>query len=111
MVAEPGFGSAPVSHRVTVQFFAAFQLCLIPVHFERRIALEIKRLAIGLSKSRIKNELRSPARVAHALSLHQRHVVAYTMFRLACSETLQECRSAVLEAIKNCSIQFRRVRD
>ena len=79
--------------------------------FERGIALKIERFVISLSQSRIENEFGRAARVAHALGLSERHVVAHTVFGLASGETLQERGAAIFEAVENGTVQLGSVGD
>ena len=109
VIAEARFGGAPVGDRVAVGLVRVLELRLVPVLFERRIALEVERFVIGFAEPRVEDEFRSAARVANALRLIERHVVGNAVLRLAGGEALQERRAAVFQAVENGPVEFRRV--
>ena len=67
----------------------------------RRVALQVQRLAVGLAELRVEDELRRPTRVADALRLVERHVIAHAVLRLAGGEGLQEGGATILERIED----------
>ena len=111
MVAEARLGRAPVRDGVAVRLVGRLELRLVPVHVDRRIALDVERFLVGLAEPRVEHELRRAARVAHALRLRERHVIGHAVLRLTGREALQERRAAVLDAVEDRAIQLRRIRD
>ena len=84
-------------------------LGLVPVEIDRRIALDVERLLVGLALARVEDKLRHAARVAHALRLVQSHVVGHAVLRLAGGKRLQEHGAAILKTVENRAVEFGRV--
>src|SRR3974390_2198469 len=111
MIAKSCFGGAPVSDSEALDFIAGFLLRFIPIEFKRRIAFQVERLLIALTKPGVEYKLGRATRVAHALCLSQGHVVAHAMLWLASREALQERGSAIFKSVENRTVQLRRVGD
>ncbi len=109
VIPEPGFGRAPVRHRVAVRLAGALELRLVPIHVDRRIALDVERFLVGFAQPGVEHEFGRAARVAHALRLVERHVVGHAVLGLARGEALHEHRAAVLQAVEDRPVELRRI--
>src|SRR4029077_7366448 len=106
MVSEACFRRAPMSHRVAVRLIGGLELRFIPIPLERGIPLQVEGFLIRFAKPRVEDEFRPTAGIAYSLRLRERHIVRYSVFRLAGGEALQEGRPAILDSVQDSSVKL-----
>src|SRR5712664_3308804 len=107
MIPEARFRCAPMSHGITVWLVGSLELGFVPILLHRRVALQVEGFLVRFAKPRVENKLRSPAGIADALRLGERHVIGNSVFRLAGCEALQERRSAIFDPIQDSPVKLR----
>ncbi len=106
VVAEAGFGGAPVGHGVAAGFAGDLVLGLVPVEVVAGVAVDVEGFLVGFADARVEDELGHAAGVADALGLVKRHVVGDAVLGLAGGEALAEGGAAVLEAVEDGAVEL-----